>query len=187
MGSGILPITWYKGELHFLFGKENKYADTPGWSDFGGGRDNKESAMQTAIREAGEELTGFLGSDKDVSRLLKKGFYPIERNGYKMHLFYYPYNPYLVDYYNNNQRFLQTHLDPKVIQNTKIFEKAEIRWVPFSQLKRMIPQFRSYFREIINDVLSKRGEIASFFKKSCKTMSQRTQRNKSKKTTTRKN
>jgi len=186
MGSGILPTTWYNGELHFLFGKENKYADTPGWSDFGGGTDNQESAMETAIREAGEELTGFLGSDTDVSRLLKKGFYPIERNGYKMHLFYYPYNPYLVEYYNNNQRFLQTHLDAKVIRDTKIFEKAEIRWIPFSQLKRMLPQFRSYFQDILRDVLSKRGEIVSFFKKSSQQSSKK-RNNSSKKKTTRKN
>jgi len=175
MGSGILPTTWHKGELYFLFGKENKYADTPGWSDFGGGRDNKETYMQTAIREAGEELTGFLGSDKDVARFLKKGVFLLDRNEYRMHLFYYPYNPYLVEYYNNNQRFLQMHLDANVIHDTKIFEKAEIRWVSFSQLKRMLPQFRFYFQEIVRDLLSKKGEIETFFGKS-KTSSKNTRK-----------
>jgi len=176
MGAGILPTTWYNGELHFLFGKENKYADTPGWSDFGGGTDNKETFLQTATREAGEELTGFLGSNKDVARLLRKGVYPIERNGYRMHLFYYPYNPYLVEYYNNNQRFLQTHLDPKVIQKTKIFEKAEIRWVPVSQVKRMKSQFRSYFQEFVGDLLVKRKEIEDFFSARSDTSKTRTRK-----------
>ena len=60
MGAGILPTTIINNKLYFLFGKENKYADTPGWSDFGGGTDNKETFMETSMREGAEELTGFL-------------------------------------------------------------------------------------------------------------------------------
>ena len=167
MGAGILPITWHNGQIYFLFGKENRYADTPGWSDFGGGTDNNETPKETAIREAGEELTGFLGTDAEVSRLLKRVFL-IENDKYTMHLFYYPYDPYLTKYYNNNQQFLQKNLDPKVIQKTKIFEKAEIRWVSFSQLKKMLPQFRSYFQEIVKQLMSRRQEIEVFFSKSNK-------------------
>ena len=59
MGAGFLPTTIYNGQLYFLFGKENIYADTPGYADFGGGRDNNESFMETAIREFTEE-TGIL-------------------------------------------------------------------------------------------------------------------------------
>ena len=71
MGAGILPTTIYKGKLYFLFGKENKYEQTaPGFSDFGGGTDNNESYLETAIREAGEELTGFLGSDEQIRNML---------------------------------------------------------------------------------------------------------------------
>ena len=162
MGAGILPITWNNGEIYFLFGKENQYADTPGWSDFGGGTDNNETPRETAIREAGEELTGFLGTDVEVSRLLKRVFL-VENEKYTMHLFYYPYDPYLTKYYNNNQRFLQKNLDPGVIKKTKIFEKAEIRWVPFSQLKKMLPQVRSYFQKTVKQLLSKRQEIETFF------------------------
>ena len=66
MGASILPVTIYKGKLYFLFGKERPNDANPGWSDFGGGTDAKESYMQTAIREGGEELTGVLGSDSDV-------------------------------------------------------------------------------------------------------------------------
>ena len=68
MGAGILPISFYKNRIYLLFGKENKYADTPGWSDFGGGIDNGETAYQTVIREAQEELTGFLGGDKEIKK-----------------------------------------------------------------------------------------------------------------------
>lgn len=71
MGASVLPVTIYKGKLYFLFGKERPDDENPGWSDFGGGTDDKESYIQTAIREGGEELTGFLGSDKDVKHLLQ--------------------------------------------------------------------------------------------------------------------
>jgi hypothetical protein len=37
MGAGVLPATIHNNKIYFLFGKENKFADTPGWSDFGGG------------------------------------------------------------------------------------------------------------------------------------------------------
>ena len=73
MGAGILPTTIHKNKLYFLFGKENQYEDSAhGFSDFGGGTDNNESFFKTAIREAGEELTGFLGNDADITKLLKK-------------------------------------------------------------------------------------------------------------------
>ena len=72
MGAGILPTTIHNNKLYFLFGRENKYEDSaPGFSDFGGGTDNSETFLETAVREAGEELTGFLGNDNDVRKLLK--------------------------------------------------------------------------------------------------------------------
>ena len=86
MGAGILPTTIYNNKIYFLFGKENKYEDSAeGFSDFGGGTDNTESYLSTAIREGGEELTGFLGSSSDIKKILKKhGTYNID---YKSGLF----------------------------------------------------------------------------------------------------
>ena len=137
MGAGILPTTIHNGKLYFLFGKEGKYEDSaPGFSDFGGGTDNNESFLKTAIREAGEEFTGFLGNDNDVRKMLRKyGTYNIDHktdghDTYRMHIFPFEYNEWLPHYYNNNQRFLQKRLPAKVFKTTKIFEKAEIKWVP---------------------------------------------------------
>ena len=94
MGAGILPTTLHNGKLYFLFGKEGKYEDSaPGFSDFGGGTDNNESYLETAIREAGEEFTGFLGNDAEVRKMLcKHGTYNIEHKTdghatYRMHIF----------------------------------------------------------------------------------------------------
>ena len=80
MGAGILPTTIRNNKLYFLFGKENKFEDSaPGFSDFGGGTDKDETYFQTAVREAGEELTGFLGNNTQVRKMLTRyGNYTID-------------------------------------------------------------------------------------------------------------
>ena len=173
MGAGILPTTIHNNKLYFLFGKENKYeSSAPGYSDFGGGTDNYESLFETAVREAGEELTGFLGSSQDVRKLLKKhGTYNIDYSPrghslYRVHIFPLKYDPMLAIYYNNNQQFIQTHLDPNVIKNSKIFEKAEIRWVCVDDILKMRPQFRSYFQNIVDIIHDEKSDINNFIRTS---------------------
>jgi hypothetical protein len=175
MGAGILPATIHNGKLCFLFGKENKYEDSArGFSDFGGGTDNKETFFETALREGVEESTGFLGSEKDIKNMLAKyGTYKIDYDSnshstYRMHIFPMEYNPWLTHYYNNNQRFLQKRLDPKVIKNSKIFEKEEIKWICVDQLAKTKKQFRNYFQNIIDQMLEQRKEIEKFVKNSLK-------------------
>ena len=176
MGAGILPTTIYNNKIYFLFGKENKYEDSAeGYSDFGGGTDNKETYFNTAIREGGEELTGFLGSSSDIKKMLKKyGTYNIDYKSdpkfatYRMHIFPIEYNPFLSHYYNNNQRFLQKRLDQNVIKKSKIFEKEEIKWVCIDDILKMRKKFRSYFQNIVDIILDKREEITHFITKNLK-------------------
>ena len=164
MGAGILPATIVNGKLYFLFGKENKYADTPGFSDFGGGTEKGESYLNTAVREGGEELTGFLGSDDELKKMLAKGTYNIDYSpsNYRMHILPFPYDTALPHYYNNNQKFLQKRLDPEVIKKSKIFEKAEIRWICVDDLVKMKPQFRSYFQNIVDLIVDDKDKIKGF-------------------------
>jgi len=189
MGAGILPTCIHKNKLFFLFGKEHDYCDTPGWSDFGGGTDNKETYIQTAVREGGEELTGFLGSDADLSRMLKRnGTFNIDYNSnghstYRMHIFKMNYDEALPYYYNNNQSFLQKHLDPAIIKRTKIFEKAQIRWICIDELPKMRKEFRSYFQDIVGMICNKKSEILRFINKGS---NKKTGRHYSKKNYTRK-
>lgn len=172
MGAGILPTTIYKNKLYFLFGRENKYEDTaPGFSDFGGGTDNKETYIDTAVREGCEELTGFLGSEDDVKKMLERnGTYDIDNKTphgsiYRIHIFPMEYDHLLPFYYNNNQRFLQKRLDPKVIQKSKIFEKEEIRWVCVDEIMKMKPQFRFFFKPIADRLYNEREDIKKFIAK----------------------
>ena len=104
MGASILPTTIINGNLYFLFGKERDIDDTPGWSDFGGGCEKNECYLSTAIREGGEEITGFLGSDKELKNMLKKGTFNIDYNSenhrtYRVHIFPMEYDKYLPHYF----------------------------------------------------------------------------------------
>jgi len=175
MGAGILPTTIYKGKLHFLFGKENEFEDSAhGISDFGGGTDNSESFLETAVRESCEELTGFLGNENDIKKLLKKhGTYNIDyKSGdfsvYRMHIFPMVYDEYLPFYFNNNRKFLSKRLDKNVIKKSKIFEKETIKWVCIDDIHKMRGQFRPYFENIIDIMLAQKLEIKKFIEKGLK-------------------
>ena len=188
MGAGILPTTIYKNKLYFLFGKENKYCDTKGWADFGGGTDNDETYLETALREGTEELTGFIGSKEELREMMARGTYNIDFDDrYRMFLLPIEYDEKLPYYYNNNQRFLQKKLNPNVIKNTKIFEKSEIKWVCIDDLMMMRPEFRSYFKKNSLTLFKEREKIFAFVKSGLKKSNKnKTMRHKSMKTSTRK-
>ena len=172
MGGSILPITIINGKIYLLFGKERDIDENPGWSDFGGGTDKGESYIQTASREGMEEMTGFLGNEKDVKKLLSKyGTFDVDFKSegyttYRAHLFPMEYDESLPIYYNNNQRFLQKKLDPKIIRDTKIFEKTQIKWFPLDSLKSHRSEFRNFYRNIIDLIIANKDAIKSFAVKS---------------------
>ena len=191
MGGSILPVTIHNNQILYLFGKERDIDENPGWSDFGGGTDNGETFFQTAIREGGEELTGFLGNDAEIKRLMNKyGTYTIDYKSegystYRCHIFPMEYDEYLPYYYNNNQKFLQKRLDKKIIRDTKIFEKTEIRWWSFDEIKKRHKEFRSFYKNIIHLILGNKSGIEGFVKKALKprrqTRRQKNRRNKTRK------
>jgi hypothetical protein len=76
------------------------------------------------------------------------------------------YDELLPLYYNNNQRFLQKRLDPKIIRDTKIFEKQQIRWFSVADIMKSKKQFRSFYQNIIELILAKKTEIDKFIRKS---------------------
>jgi hypothetical protein len=176
MGAGILPTAIYKGKLYFLLGKENyNEKSAPGFSDFGGGQDGNENYLEAAIRESVEESTGFLGSIEDMTKIIKKyGTYNIDlptqnkEKMYRMHLIPYRYDPTLPFYYNNNAKFLHKKLDPKLIKESKIFEKEEIEWICIDDLKKNKSKCRHFFQPNIDTILKQKREIYSFIQKSSK-------------------
>ena len=174
MGASILPITVHNGKILLLFGKERDIDENPGWSDFGGGTDKGETFLETAVREGGEEMTGFLGSSEDIKRLLKRfGTFKLDfksDNGYgtyRCHIFPMDYDEYLPHYYNNNQRFLQKRLPTSIIRDTKIFEKTQIKWFDINELAKRRSEFRGFYRNIIDLIVENKTELEQFARK-CK-------------------
>ena len=53
-------------------------------------------------------------------------------------------------------------------KNSKIFEKAEIRWVCIDEIKKMRPEFRSYFQNIVDMMLNQKESIRTFIERSLK-------------------
>jgi 8-oxo-dGTP pyrophosphatase MutT (NUDIX family) len=166
MGAGILPATLHNHKIYLLFGKESIYDKTPGWSDFAGGQEDDETFLQTAIREGTEELTGFLGSENDLKAMLRRyGTHNLTMERYRTHIFPYEYDEKLVHYYNNNQRFLQKRLPQIVLKNSRIFEKAEIRWVCLDDLMSCKRMFRPFYRTMVQMIYDDREAIRGFLQK----------------------
>lgn len=106
MGGGLLPIAIKNNKPYFLFGLENELDDTPGWADFGGGNEVGESTLDTAIREGGEEINGFLGiGDKLRKRVKKNKIATLAFKTYSTYIFMIDYDDNLPIYYKNNYEF----------------------------------------------------------------------------------
>lgn len=168
VAGSILPVTIHKNKLYFLFGKENSMEDSAkGWSDFGGGVDNGETPFNTALREGGEELTGFLGDHKQIQKLIKKsgGVYKISHNDYHVHIFFMEYDENLPKYYNQNHKFLWERMDKKLLNKTKLFEKIEIKWFSIEEMRKKKCEFRGFYQEIVDKFLLDTNSIRSFIEK----------------------
>ena len=118
----------------------------------------------------GEESNNDLQFIQCAKNMLKKGTFNIDYNSenhrtYRVHIFPMEYDKYLPHYYNNNQKFLQKRLDPKLIKDSKIFEKAEIRWMSINEISKMRGKFRSFYQNIVDMIIERKNEIKNFIQK----------------------
>ncbi len=143
-----------------------------GWSDFGGRVDRGETPMSAALREGGEELTGFLGDDKILKERIGRsgGTYNLTHNDYHVHMFYMEYDENLPKYYNQNHDFLWKRMDKRVLNETKLFEKIKIDWFSVEQMRERKGEFRMFYREIVDKYLEQLVEIRKFAEKKRATM-----------------
>jgi 8-oxo-dGTP pyrophosphatase MutT (NUDIX family) len=168
VAGSILPVTIHNNKLYFLFGKENPLEDSAkGWSDFGGGVDKNETPFTTALREGGEELTGFLGDAEDIRKLIKRngGVYHIEHNDYHIHIFFIEYDENFPKYYNQNHSFLWKRMDKNVLNKTKLFEKIEIKWFSVEDMKKKREEFRGFYQDIVDIFIKENTNIRNFIEK----------------------
>lgn len=181
-GSSVLPVSIHKNKLYFLFGLENEFEDSAkGWSDFGGGVESGESIYKTALREGGEELTGFLGNEFQLEKHIKKHggvFHLSYKDNYHVHLFHLEYDDKLPIYYNQNHEFLWKRMDKRYLSKTMLFEKINIKWFSIPEIKRKIKSFRPFYQDIIKMVIKNEKKIRTFLKKRSKTRKQKILKNK---------
>jgi ADP-ribose pyrophosphatase YjhB (NUDIX family) len=171
VAASILPVAIHKNELYFLFGKENEMEDSAkGFSDFGGRVEGGETILETAMREGAEELCGFLGTPLQLSNLIKKngGVYKItygsKNKEYNVHIFYMDYDERLPEYFTNNHRFLWDRMDKNLLNDSKFFEKQEIKWFSSREMKSKIGEFREFYRDIVSLFLDDLKNIRDFIK-----------------------
>lgn len=167
VAASILPVALHKGKLYFLFGKENEMEDSAkGFSDFGGRVENGESIIDTAFREGSEELCGFLGDDSSIKCMLKRGgIYKMSHGEYHIHIFLMEYDENLPRYFTNHHRFLWNRMDKDLLNDSKFFEKQEIRWFSIADLRTMKSEFRSFYQEIVDSILGNMKKIIAFVNK----------------------
>jgi hypothetical protein len=178
-GASILPVAFHKGKLYFLFGKENPMEDSAkGFSDFGGGIEKGESEYETAFREGGEELTGFLGDGEQLKQYMKGVGEPLKithtdpknpAQTYTVHIIPLKMDHMLPIYYNNNHAFLWNRMNKNTLNKTKLFEKIEIDWFCETDLKKRMPEYRAFYREVVKLLITKIHEIRRYIKKHNKT------------------
>lgn len=168
VAASILPVTINKGKIYFLFGKENEMEDSAkGFSDFGGKVENGESIIETAFREGSEELCGFLGDSKNIKQIIKKqgGIYKLSHNDYHIHIFFMDYDENLPNYFTNNHRFLWNRMDKNLLNNSKFFEKQEIKWFSINEMTTNKHEFRPFYSEIVDLCLKDIKRITAFVNK----------------------
>jgi hypothetical protein len=175
--ASILPVAIHNNKLYFLFGKENPLEDSAkGFSDFGGGMEPGETALETALREGSEELTGFLGTKEMLRKRLKKtGTYCITHtfsdtktgkpNTYTVFLFPFVYSPELPEYFNNNHSFLWKRMDTRMLSKTRLFEKISIDWFCEDDLEKREKEYRPFYRDVVKHILADKEKIRHFIQR----------------------
>ena len=191
VGSSILPIAIHKNKLWFLFGKETNLDSTPGWSDFGGGMEPNETPLEAALREGGEELTGFLGDAAQLKahiKSTKNKIYHIDHhfsnseNHYHIHIIQIPYDENLPKYYNQNHEFLWKRMNQKLLKRTCLFEKINIKWFSPESAKQTRNEFREFYRDILDNILRQLPQIKKFFRNKTKQTARKKRTHKSRHT-----
>ena len=149
--AGILPITLDNyGNLLFLFGKEYKFSDTEGWSDFGGSKEKNETKFETAIREGYEETNGFFGSKYNLQKNIKNFLVlEIKSKTYSSFLYKVKYDPNMTKYYNRNYKFIQKHNIKFVKDHNGFYEKSHMKWFSIEDIKSNRHLFRKWYNKTI--------------------------------------
>ena len=154
-GGGILPFSFYNGELYFLYGRENediRWSDSGMWADFGGAIDKNESNIDGGIREFWEETNGIFGDIRLIKGYIYKNFDKLlvlysEKNSNFSIFLPIQYDKKIEKQFINSIKYSKKLLnyDKKKINNAiknGLLEKDKIKWFSVKEIKKNINKFR---------------------------------------------
>jgi len=154
MGAGLLPVALHKGVLFLLMGQERK---NNLWCDFGGTPNKKEKPFETAIREGGEELNGFLGVNEELENLVNRNMIlSICYDRYTTYIFNSNYDEEMCHYFNNVNNFAEIHFSDAIEgYHNGLFEKTKIKWMKIDDLKRPedLTIFRAWYIPVVESII----------------------------------
>lgn len=99
--------------------------------------------------------------------MIKKqgGIYKILHDNYHVHIFFMNYDENLPKYFTNNHQFLWNRMNKNVLNNSKFFEKQEIKWFSINDMRTKKSEFRPFYSEIIDLILKDIKRITAFINK----------------------
>tara|TARA_Y100000389_G_C17449650_1_gene513874 strand:+ start:1255 stop:1734 length:480 start_codon:yes stop_codon:yes gene_type:complete len=157
--AGILPITYYKNKVYFLFGRETKDVNNKQagqWSDFGGTREKGETLFQTAVREGYEETDGIFGDEQAIGRLIEDYQIEVMNQGkYKIYMVMVPYKKELPKKFRLQYKKAKKENIKLITEHNGLYEKDMIRWFTIDSLKKNINEFRPWYRAVIRKLIKR--------------------------------
>ncbi len=163
---GIIPYSFYEGEIYFLFGREakdNHTEDRALWGEFGGLIEkNKESNLDGIVREFWEETNGMFGTIESIRGYIKNNFekllvafvdtyegvfilMPIEYDKKYVRMYY---TTYIL-----HKHILDTKKEIQRARKRGLLEKDQIQWYSYNELGKSKKRFRKSNHDIIQLLL----------------------------------
>jgi hypothetical protein len=75
------------------------------------------------------------------------------------------YDENLPKYFTNHHRFLWNRMNKNTLNDSKFFEKQEIKWFSTNDLRTLRNEFRPFYREIVDVFLKDIKKITVFANK----------------------
>ena len=163
--AGILLLSWYKGRLYALLGKDHYNT----YSDFGGKADDVDfnDPVSTASREMYEETCGCV-IEKSIARCKLRFGSPIHglsytNKPYLMFLLFIPFSSTYIDNYTKVYKYIRT-----ISSMSDFTEKVSLSWIPMNDVLHEKVKLRNVFQKTI---FSHKREILeyAYLKKSVNT------------------
>ena len=118
-------------------------------------------ALPPLTNSKGQPTGAVYGVANMIKRLIKENLVTsLNHDRYTTFLFEIEYDENLPYYFNNNYKFLKSHVNKLVRHATNgLFEKSVIKWMTFDDLRNERSSFRSYYRNVVDVILENEDDI----------------------------